>query len=47
MNDWVAAIGKQKKFMGGDEPNLADLVRPVDPLFFLLNACVLWVGSWT
>ncbi len=27
VNDWVAAIGKKKKFMGGDQPNLADLVR--------------------
>lgn len=26
VNDWVAAIGKNKKFMGGDQPNLADLV---------------------
>nr|XP_021334006.1 prostaglandin E synthase 2 isoform X1 [Danio rerio] len=25
VNDWVAAIGKNKQFMGGDEPNLADL----------------------
>ncbi|KAM3867921.1 prostaglandin E synthase 2 [Diretmus argenteus] len=25
VNDWVAAIGKNKKFMGGDHPNLADL----------------------
>ncbi|XP_055023635.1 prostaglandin E synthase 2 isoform X2 [Misgurnus anguillicaudatus] len=25
VNDWVAAIGKNKRFMGGDEPNLADL----------------------
>ncbi|XP_051509049.1 prostaglandin E synthase 2 [Myxocyprinus asiaticus] len=25
VNDWVAAIGKNKKFMGGDQPNLADL----------------------
>lgn len=27
VNDWVAAIGKNRKFMGGDQPNLADLVR--------------------
>uniref|UniRef100_A0A3B4ZA83 Prostaglandin E synthase 2 n=1 Tax=Stegastes partitus TaxID=144197 RepID=A0A3B4ZA83_9TELE len=27
VNDWVAAIGKKRKFMGGDQPNLADLVR--------------------
>lgn len=27
VNDWVAAIGKNRKFMGGDHPNLADLVR--------------------
>ncbi|KAM6931220.1 prostaglandin E synthase 2 isoform 2-T2 [Xenentodon cancila] len=25
VNDWVAAIGKTRKFMGGDQPNLADL----------------------
>ncbi|XP_016147256.1 prostaglandin E synthase 2 [Sinocyclocheilus grahami] len=25
VNDWVAAIGKNKKLMGGDQPNLADL----------------------
>ncbi|XP_026100984.1 prostaglandin E synthase 2-like [Carassius auratus] len=25
VNDWVSAIGKNKKFMGGDQPNLADL----------------------
>lgn len=27
VNDWVEAIGKQKKFMGGEKPNLADLVK--------------------
>lgn len=27
VNDWVAAIGKKRRFMGGDDPNLADLVR--------------------
>ena len=27
VNEWVAAIGKKRKFMGGDQPNLADLVR--------------------
>lgn len=26
VNDWVAAVGKQRKFMGGQGPNLADLV---------------------
>ncbi|XP_066568775.1 prostaglandin E synthase 2 [Amia ocellicauda] len=25
VNDWVAAIGKERKFMGGGKPNLADL----------------------
>uniref|UniRef100_UPI0037E8FC3E prostaglandin E synthase 2 n=1 Tax=Semicossyphus pulcher TaxID=241346 RepID=UPI0037E8FC3E len=25
VNDWVAAVGKKRKFMGGDSPNLADL----------------------
>ncbi|XP_051278432.1 prostaglandin E synthase 2 [Dicentrarchus labrax] len=25
VDDWVAAIGKKRKFMGGDQPNLADL----------------------
>lgn len=29
VNDWVAAIGKKRKFMGGDQPNLADLVRNI------------------
>lgn len=32
VNDWVAAIGKKRKFMGGDQPNLADLVREHSPL---------------
>lgn len=26
-NWWIKAIGKSRKFMGGKEPNLADLVR--------------------
>ncbi|XP_067087452.1 prostaglandin E synthase 2 [Osmerus mordax] len=25
VNDWVAAIGKKRKFMGGNQPNLSDL----------------------
>ncbi|KAM3611245.1 uncharacterized protein V6R79_015476 [Siganus canaliculatus] len=25
VNDWIGAIGKKRKFMGGDKPNLADL----------------------
>ncbi|XP_035641199.1 prostaglandin E synthase 2 [Oncorhynchus keta] len=25
VNEWVVAIGKKRKFMGGDQPNLADL----------------------
>ncbi|XP_061625169.1 prostaglandin E synthase 2 isoform X2 [Phyllopteryx taeniolatus] len=25
VNDWVAAVGKKRKFMGGERPNLADL----------------------
>ncbi|XP_072289683.1 prostaglandin E synthase 2 isoform X2 [Eucyclogobius newberryi] len=25
VNDWISAIGKKRKFMGGDGPNLADL----------------------
>ncbi|KAM9701155.1 prostaglandin E synthase 2-like [Menidia menidia] len=25
VNEWVAAIGKSRKFMGGEKPNLADL----------------------
>ncbi|XP_077416816.1 prostaglandin E synthase 2 [Vanacampus margaritifer] len=25
VNDWVAAVGKKRKFMGGEQPNLADL----------------------
>lgn len=27
VNEWVAAIGRDRKFMGGSQPNLADLVR--------------------
>lgn len=26
-NEWTRAIGKYRRFMGGDKPNLADLVR--------------------
>lgn len=26
-DDWVKAIGKHRLFMGGSQPNLADLVR--------------------
>lgn len=33
VNEWVAAIGKNKKFMGGDQPNLADLVC-------VINGCI-------
>jgi len=25
-NKWVEAIGRDRKFMGGDKPNLADIV---------------------
>ena len=25
-NEWVDAVGKKRPFMGGDQPNLADLV---------------------
>lgn len=42
VNDWVAAIGKKRKFMGGDQPNLADLVRAhlqVLPVDQLVRAC--------
>lgn len=28
-NKWVAAVGKDRPFMGGQEPNLADLVSVV------------------
>jgi hypothetical protein len=27
VNEWITAIGRKRKFMGGDKPNLADLVR--------------------
>ena len=27
VDEWITAIGKKRKFMGGDKPNLADLVR--------------------
>ena len=26
INEWMKAIGKNRKFLGGDKPNLADLV---------------------
>jgi len=26
INEWMKAIGKDRKFLGGDKPNLADLV---------------------
>lgn len=26
-NKWTTAIGKHRRYMGGDKPNLADLVR--------------------
>lgn len=29
VNDWVAAIGKKRKFMGGNQPNLSDLVMSI------------------
>lgn len=25
--EWMAAIGKKRKFLGGERPNLADIVR--------------------
>lgn len=28
-NKWVAAVGKDRPFMGGQKPNLADLVSVV------------------
>ena len=28
-NEWVGAIGKDRRFMGGEGPNLADLVSSV------------------
>lgn len=42
VNDWVAAIGKKKKFMGGDQPNLADLVGEYDCLSLQL-LCSLYM----
>lgn len=36
VNDWVAAVGKSRKFMGGDRPNLADLVREAAVTTWLL-----------
>ena len=26
-NEWTKAVGQKRKFMGGDQPNLADLVN--------------------
>ena len=26
INDWLSAIGPSRRYMGGDKPNLADLV---------------------
>ena len=30
VNEWMKAIGKNRKFLGGDKPNLADLVSLCD-----------------
>lgn len=43
VNDWVAAIGKKRKFMGGDQPNLADLVREYGCAEFLNG--ITWCGA--
>lgn len=40
VNDWVAAIGKKRKFMGGDHPNLADLVRGV---IYITNKMFIYI----
>ena len=32
--EWTKAVGSKRKFMGGDKPNLADLVRN-NILYFL------------
>lgn len=29
-NKWVSAVGKDRPFMGGQKPNLADLVRVIE-----------------
>ena len=26
-DEWMTAVGKKRKFLGGDKPNLADIVR--------------------
>ena len=36
INEWMKAIGKNRKFLGGDKPNLADLVSFCD-IFMNLN----------
>lgn len=35
VNEWMKAIGKNRKFLGGDKPNLADLVS-----FILCYNCI-------
>ena len=30
VNVWMKGIGKKRKFLGGDKPNLADLVSVID-----------------
>ena len=39
-NQWCAAIGKERQFMGGGEPNLADLVSVV-----CLSIRLWWWGA--
>lgn len=29
VTEWTRAIGKDRPFMGGEQPNLADLVNPL------------------
>ncbi|KAM9083915.1 prostaglandin E synthase 2 isoform 1-T1 [Megaptera novaeangliae] len=44
-NKWVAAVGKDRPFMGGQKPNLADLVSVVVSEGAQTRGCVLGVGE--
>lgn len=44
-NKWVAAVGKDRPFMGGQRPNLADLVSMVVSEGAQTKGSVLGVGE--
>jgi hypothetical protein len=33
LNEWTTALGKDEKYMGGDQPSLGDLVR-ISQIFY-------------